>query len=495
MTEVTLVFPHQLFETHPALNFQRPVILVEDYLFFRLQNFHKQKLVLMRASMKFYASFLAAQGHEVIYVEATQLTKRGSLTKFLSEKNYQKIHFVEVIDDWLMQDIQAAANKHKWELSIYTSPGFLYTEQEVDEYFEKHGLSMASFYAHQRKKYFILMDKAGKPLGGKFSFDKENRKKIPKNLSIPTVYRPEQTPEVLEAIQYICKQFPDAIGNISDFSYPTTFEQAKNALADFIKQRFKLFGDYEDAICQKESILFHSALSPPINIGLITPQEIIETVLNLSCKAELPLNSLEGFVRQVMGWREYVKGTYQLFGRAIRSKNRFKHFRVLPHGFYEGNTGLLPVDETIKKVMQFGYCHHIERLMILGNYLLLMETHPDEVYRWFMESFVDAYDWVMVPNVYAMSQFSSLKEITTKPYISGSNYILKMSNYVKGPWIEIWDGLFWRFFEKHLSFFRTNPRMRMLESYLKDNEKKLRPKIIGANEWVEKRGVNSFKNV
>ncbi|MBA3815865.1 MAG: cryptochrome/photolyase family protein [Parachlamydiaceae bacterium] len=489
MTEITLIFPHQMFEKHPALSLQRPVILVEDYLFFRVQNFHKQKMVLMRASMRFYASYLTDQGYEVIYVESTQLIERESLWKFLSKKNYQKIHFAEVVDDWLMQDIQAAAKKHKWALNSYVTPGFLYTKQEVEVFFEKHALSMASFYAHQRKKYFILMDTSGKPLGGKFSFDIENRKKIPKNLSIPTAYKAAQTPEVLEAIKYINKHFPDAIGNISDFSYPTTFEQAKEALTDFIKQRFNLFGDYEDAICKNESILFHSALSPAINLGLITPQEVIQKVLTFSHKISVPLNSLEGFIRQVMGWREYVKGTYQLFGRTLRSENRFEHYRPLPQGFYAGTTGILPVDETIKKVMQFGYCHHIERLMILGNYLLLMETDPNVVYTWFMECFVDAYDWVMVPNVYAMSQFSSFKEITTKPYISGSNYILKMSNYAKGPWVEIWDGLFWRFFEKHLSLFRTNPRMNMLESYLKKNEEKLRPKIIQANEWVEKRGA------
>jgi deoxyribodipyrimidine photolyase-related protein len=163
-----------------------------------------------------------------------------------------------------------------------------------------------------------------------------------------------------------------------------------------------------------------------------------------------------------MGWREFIRGIYRDKGVAQRTRNYWGFKRKIPAGFYDGSTGILPVDETIKKVLKTGYCHHIERLMILGNFMLLCEFDPDEVYRWFMELFIDAYDWVMVPNIYGMSQFADGGLMATKPYISGSNYLMKMSDYPKGPWQEVWDALFWRFLDKQRAFFSANPRMGML---------------------------------
>ncbi|MFM7740297.1 MAG: FAD-binding domain-containing protein, partial [Planctomycetota bacterium] len=169
-----------------------------------------------------------------------------------------------------------------------------------------------------------------------------------------------------------------------------------------------------------------------------------------------------GFIRQVIGWREYIRGVYHVYGRKQRCGNAWGHRRKLPASFYDGTTGIEPVDEVIRSVLKYGYCHHIERLMILGNFMMLCEIEPDEVYRWFMELFVDAYDWVMVPNVYGMSQHADGGLMTTKPYISGSAYVLKMSNFKRGPWCEIWDGLYWRFIAKHREFFAKNPRMSVM---------------------------------
>ncbi len=177
-------------------------------------------------------------------------------------------------------------------------------------------------------------------------------------------------------------------------------------MEDFIQHRLPLFGTYEDAIVKGESFLFHSVLSPLLNIGLLTPEEVVQEVNKAFKKNKAPLNSVEGFIRQVIGWREYVRACYVLIGNQERIGNFFKHEKALPKGFWKGKTGIEPVDATIQKVLKNGYCHHIERLMILGNFLLLMETDPKEVYRWFMANFVDAYDWVMVPNVYGMSQYA-----------------------------------------------------------------------------------------
>ena len=177
-----------------------------------------------------------------------------------------------------------------------------------------------------------------------------------------------------------------------------------------------------------------------------------------------------------MGWREFIRGMYLCKGSFSRTKNFWGFERKIPKSFYDGTTGIDPVDDTIKKVLATGYCHHIERLMLIGNFMLLCEFHPDEVYRWFMELFIDAYDWVMVPNVYGMSQFADGGTFATKPYIGGSNYIRKMSNYGKGPWTDIWDGLFWRFISVNQEFFLKNPRMSMMvHSYnrMSDEKRKL----------------------
>jgi deoxyribodipyrimidine photolyase-related protein len=217
-----------------------------------------------------------------------------------------------------------------------------------------------------------------------------------------------------------------------------------------------------------------------LNIGLLTPKWIISESLNYAKANNIPLNSLEGFVRQITGWREFIRGIYESRGSYERTLNFWKFKRKIPASFYDGTTGIPPIDETIKRVLKTGYCNHIERLMILGNFMLLCEFDPDEVYKWFMELFIDAYDWVMVTNIYGMSQFSDGGLMASKPYISGSNYILKMSNYKKGEWQKIWDGLFWRFMDKQRTFFLSNPRLGMLvRMYDKmPNEKQI-------NHWKE----------
>lgn len=208
--------------------------------------------------------------------------------------------------------------------------------------------------------------------------------------------------------------------------------------------------------------MHHSVLTPMLNVGLLTPQFVIDEALAFASQHEIPINSLEGFIRQIIGWREFIRAVYQLKGSEERTKNYWGFTRKIPPSFWNGTTGITPIDVTIRKVLDTGYCHHIERLMVLGNFMLLCEFDPDDVYRWFMELFIDAYDWVMVPNVYGMSQFADGGLMSTKPYISGSNYLMKMSDYPKGDWQVTWDGLFWRFMQTHRDFFLQNPRLGML---------------------------------
>jgi deoxyribodipyrimidine photolyase-related protein len=360
--------------------------------------------------------------------------------------------------------VRQACDEYGMQLQIYPSPNFLNTTESVAGFFDKRKTYFQTdFYTWQRKQRNILTDKAGKPAGGKWTFDTDNRQKFPRHSIPPLLIPPNENSYVKDAKQYVQQYFP---GNYGDAGSPSlfavTFEDAEKWLDNFLQTRFEKFGLYEDAIVARETVLHHSVLTPMLNIGLLQPQQIIDKALAAAEKYNVPLNSLEGFIRQVMGWREFIHLVYEREGAKQRTTNYWKFHRKIPHTFWKGETGIAPIDITIKKVLQTGYCHHIERLMVLGNFMLLCEFDPDEVYRWFMELFIDAYDWVMVPNVYGMTQFADGGLMTTKPYISGSNYLMKMSNYEKGDWQQVWDGLFWRFMHVNRNFFLQNPRLGML---------------------------------
>jgi deoxyribodipyrimidine photolyase-related protein len=310
--------------------------------------------------------------------------------------------------------------------------------------------------------------------------------KYPAAKKPPKVNFPSDNKYYKEAVKYVNEFFSDNYGEINkSFIYPNTFDESKKWFNEFLEKRFSEFGSYEDAIVAGEHILHHSVLTPMLNIGLLTPKYIVEETLNFSEKHKIPLNSVEGFIRQIIGWREFIRGVYETSGSYQRTKNYWGFKRKIPESFWNGTTGIEPLDFTIKKVLQTGYCHHIERLMVLGNFMLLCEFDPDEVYRWFMELFIDAYDWVMVPNVYGMSQFEDDGLMATKPYISGSNYLMKMSDYKKGDWQLIWDGLFWRFMDKHRKFFLSNPRLGMLlKTFNKMSEEKKNIQLNTAENYL-----------
>ncbi len=469
--EISLVFPHQLYKENPCIDSTRNVILVEEFLYFKQYKFHKQKLKLHRATMQFYKDFLVAKNLEISYIESTnEQSDIRKLIEQLAKDGCKKIHFVEVVDFLLNKRLETACAKFGVELKEYQTPNFLNSMADITEYFQtKKTYFQTDFYTWQRKKRKILLESDGKPVGGKWTFDADNRSKFPKNEIIPTYSFPKENKYVAEASKYVTQNFTDnfgesasPFGNKEQLFYPTTFLEAEQWLENFLNQRFLNFGIYEDAMVNREPILYHSVLTPMLNVGLLLPQQIIDATLNYATKNEIPLNSLEGFVRQILGWREFIRVVYEREHVYQRTKNYWGFTRKIPKSFYDGTTGIIPLDDCIKKLLKSGYNHHIERLMVLGNFMLLCEFDPNEVYQWFMEMYVDAYDWVMVPNVYGMTQFADGGKMTTKPYISGSNYIMKMSNYEKGNWQNIWDGLFWHFMDKQRTFFLQNPRLGML---------------------------------
>ena len=467
MNQINLVFPHQLFKNSPLFKNNFPFYLVEEYLFFKQYPFHKQKIAFHRSTMKKYADFINKEINiDVHYIESIDpLSDIRFLLPKLKKNGVEHVNYIDPVDSWIQKRLNQVCKEQKISFKTFASPLFINTETDLKDFFrpDKKKYHQTTFYKDQRKKYSILINDNGKPLGGKWTFDIENRKKYPLKKEPPKVKFPNSDEYYEEAKLYVNNYFSDHLGTLSTNQiYPTSFESTKHWLQQFFEHRFFEFGDYEDAILKENSILNHSVLTPMLNVGLIEPKEIIDECLNFIKINNIPINSSEGFIRQIIGWREFIRGIYIVRGGEERTKNFWKFNKKIPQSFYNGSTGIDPVDCTIKKILKTGYCNHIERLMVLGNFMLLCEFDPDEVYRWFMELFVDSYDWVMVPNVYGMSQFSDGGLMASKPYISSSNYLIKMSNYGKGDWQSKWDGLFWRFMNVHREFFLSNPRLGML---------------------------------
>ncbi len=489
MSAISLLFPHQLFENNPALKKGQPVFIVEEYLFFNQYTFHKQKLVFHRASMKAYSSFLQSEGYVVTYIEAFERNADiRNLLPYLKDKHVTEIHYTDVTDYWLQQRLSTRAKQLNLTLVSYESPHFLLTSDQINNYFkDRKRFYQTDFYTQQRKHFKILVDKKLQPQGGKWTFDAENRLKYPKEKTPPEVHFPRPNEFWKEAKSYVENNFASNYGEIrEDFIYPTTFTESRVWLKQFLQSRFVEFGDFEDALVARENILHHSVLTPMMNVGLLTPDEVLDQAITFANENAIPLNSLEGFVRQILGWREFIRGVYETKGVYERTTNFWNFKRKIPKSFWSATTGIAPVDATIEKILATGYCHHIERLMVLGNFMLLCEFDPDEVYKWFMELFIDSYDWVMVPNVYGMSQFADGGLMATKPYISGSNYLMKMSDYRKGDWQPVWDGLFWRFLHTHREFFLKNPRLSMLvRTFDKMPEEKRREHLRIAAHYID----------
>ncbi|MEY5019054.1 MAG: hypothetical protein RLZ22_142 [Verrucomicrobiota bacterium] len=467
--EIALIHPHQLFANHPAIAKGRHCYLFEDPLIFGNDArwplaVHQQKLVLHRASMQAYAAELMGMGHEVSYIDnpgGSSVDSAKLLDKLLPQ-GISVMHIADPEDDVMMMRLRGLAKNRGLELRVHDSPNFLTpTDFLATHIAGKRKPFMASFYQAQRKRMRILIEDDESPIGGKWSFDADNRAKLPSKYQVPSEPRAALNQWVTDAIAHVKKHFSKNPGDTENFRWPVTRADSMAWLDEFFAQRFANFGAYEDAISTRHAYIHHAAITPMLNIGLLDPKDVISRALARTDR-ETPLNSLEGFIRQVIGWREFMRGIYRHHGRTIRRKNFWGFDRPMPAAFYNATTGIEPVDHAIRQVLRDGYCHHIERLMILGNFMLLCRIRPDEVYRWFMELFVDAYDWVMVPNVYGMSQFADGGTFTTKPYLSGSNYVLKMSDHAKGPWCATWDGLFWTFIADYPEFFGKNPRLSMM---------------------------------
>ena len=459
------IYPHQLFPTLPSAS--TTVVLIEDPLFFYDSTFkigfHKQKLVLHRASMKSYQQRLKKHQRKTHYIDYQDALNQAHF-KLLNDGDHVILY--DPTDEALQKRIKRVLKERDVTLTVLENPNFLTPLKTLKTFFETDGQAflMRDFYRFQRQRLNVLMV-GDKPLGGQYSFDGENRKKMPKTITPPPVYQAPSSDILDEAKTYVNHHFSDHLGEVEPFTYPYTRNQALKAMEEFFKERFDAFGPYQDAIDPRTEILFHARLSSSINSGLLDPKELVDRALTM----DVPLASKEGFIRQIIGWREFMRAAYEIHGEKLRNANQHQHHHPLPPWIYQGNSGVPLLDDTLNKINRTAYSHHIERLMVIGNTLFMLEVDPKDVYRYFMTTHIDAYDWVMVPNVYAMSQHAS-SLITTKPYFSSSNYLLKMSSYKKGDWCTLYDALFYTFLNRHKEALSQNPRIKVLLNHLKQKD-------------------------
>ena len=439
------------------------VFMAEDVGLCTYEKHHQQKIVLFLAAMRNYRDELLAAGYRVHYVELDTGDPRpyeDRLEAAIQETDSRCIRHFEIEDKPFEQRLVRFADAGGYQREELRSPMFLCSRDDFERFAAgRSHLLMGEFYKQQRRRFGILIDD-GQPVGGRWSFDSDNRKKLPRSLTPPAVRSAVASSNVADVIRIVKREFADHPGDADQFCWATTRGEALAMLDDFVAHRLEQFGPYEDAISTRSETVYHSLLSPYLNMGLLTPGEVLESVL--SRVGDAPLQSIEGFVRQVIGWREFVRGVYRQYSEQQDSANFWGHQRELTEAWYDGSTGIPPLDDTIQTAQRLGWAHHIPRLMVVANLMTLCEIRPPAAHRWFMEMFVDSSEWVMGPNVYGMGLFSDGGLFATKPYICGSNYLRKMSDYGKGPWCDIVDGLYWRFIEKHREFFAGNPRLALM---------------------------------
>lgn len=458
--KVILVLPNQLFENNALIEKGAIVYIYEHPVYFCMYKYHKMKLVLHRASMQQYKDFLEKKYQcKVRYIEFNQK---------LDIAANQIVNMYDPIDYHAIDYLK----KSNIKLKLYDSPLFLTTKKDLQDYLDQGGtFHQTTFYIWQRRRLNILLDSNGKPLGGKWTYDTKNRKPFPKDFPNEKSPKLLKNKYVLEAKEYVDKHFRENIGS-QDIYLPIDHVGAKKHLNKFIKEKLDCFGPYEDAVSDKVIFGCHSVLSPLMNIGLLTHEYVIESILKYYYKntKTVRLESVEAIVRQIIGWANIMHLMYVYNHKQMIEGNYFSNERKLPKSWYNATTGIAPIDDLINKVLKYGYAHHIERLMYLSNFMLLNEFEPKSVHDWFMQMFIDSYHVFMEPNVYAMGQYSTGPLLMTRPYFSSSNYIDKMSTYKRSKnkyqvinlddqsyeWYEVWDILYYNFINKHKTVLSKN---------------------------------------
>lgn len=441
---------------------------------------HKHQIVMFLSAMRHFAEAQRAAGREVLYTElpADGRRDRGRelgdvLGADLTEHRPDKVRVVRPGDRRVLKMIRAACADHEVDLEVLEDSHFFTTPSDFAEHAEgRKTLRLEYFYRELRQRYDILMDDAGEPLGGDWNYDHDNRETFgkdgpPDDLPMPRAFSPTST--VKQVMELVESRYSAHPGQVDNFSLPVTREQALQLLDDFIEHRLNNFGDFQDAMWEGEFFLYHSRLSSAMNLKLLHPMEICRRAEAAYHEGKAPLNAVEGFVRQILGWREYIRGVYWHFDEDYRAKNFLEHTAPLPEFFWTGKTEMNCLSQTLRAVHEHSYSHHIQRLMITGLFCLLYGVEPQEFNDWHIATHCDAIDWVSTPNVIGMSQFADGGLLASKPYCASGNYIQKMGNYctncrynpkkATGDKACPFTTLYWDFLDRHQEKLADNHRM------------------------------------
>ena len=470
---LVLVLGDQLTETLSALaqadKARDTVVMAEVADEAAYVRHHPKKIALIFAAMRKFAHALEQDGWKVVYTQLDDTDNAGSIVGELLRRAAQT-GASEVLatepGEWRLID------KLKYApLKVHLLPDdrFLATHAEFEAWAEgRKALRMEYFYREMRRKTGLLME-GDQPAGGKWNFDHDNRKAAPEDVTVdgPLRFDPDATTrEVLELVQ---ARFGDNFGTLELFWFATTRAEALQALDHFIANALPRFGDYQDAMLNENEFLYHAILSPYLNIGLLNVTEICEAAANAYAAGHAPINAAEGFIRQIIGWREYVRGIYFLEGPDYTARNILGHDRDLPWFYWGGETRMNCVAKAVGQTRTQAYAHHIQRLMVTGNFALLAGIDPAQVHEWYLAVYADAFEWVEAPNTIGMSQFADGGVIASKPYVSSGAYINRMSDHCKSCHYSVsaktgdtacpFNLLYWHFLDRHRDRFSNNPRM------------------------------------
>jgi deoxyribodipyrimidine photolyase-related protein len=499
--EHVLVLGDQLTRQVGPLSTAKPsetsVLMIESLELSNALVHHKQKLILFFSAMRHFAEDLRRDGFNVVY-KKDEASFESGVAAYLKKYKGATLTLMEPNDAGYADVLRATCKKYGGTLAVVSNELWLTDKDMFAAWADnRKELRMEYFYREVRKKYGYLLDDRGEPEGGKWNFDKDNREKPEANHVFPTVKEVRPDDITKEVMSYIEKTFPDHFGSAQSFHWVVTREQALRALHEFCEHRLKLFGKFEDAMITGEYALYHSLLSPAINMGLLHPKEVVETALEYyhDSKNKIPLNSIEGFVRQMIGWREFMKRVYDYKMPAFKTENKLNALTPLPQFYWTGDTKMNCLHQCVKQVRETGHAHHIQRLMVLGNFAQIAGVDPQELTDWFTAVFVDALEWVMIPNVIGMSQYADLGSFTSKPYGSSGNYINKMSDYCKGCHYNVkekigdtacpFNSLYWDFIDRHFDTFGKNQRMGVIVASWKNQNVDDKKKVLARANQVK----------
>ena len=480
MSSIRPILADQLSESLASLKDCHPdtdiILMCEVWREATYVKHHKKKIAFLFSAMRHFAKGLKSQGFNVEYTKLDDPDNSGSLQgeiqRMLAKYDIDRVVMTHPGEYRVLEDMRSLAKALNIAIEVRQDDRFLCSPDEFAAWaLDRKQLRMEYFYRDMRKQYHVLMDGTD-PVGGQWNYDAENRKPPKEGLTIPPPYAGKIDDITQEVIGLVNERFENHFGDVSPFYFAVTRTDALQVLDQFIEQRLRYFGDYQDAMIQGEPWMYHSHISFYLNCGLLLPMECVEAAENAYHYGKAPLNAVEGFIRQIIGWREYVRGIYWLNMPAYADLNFFQTHRKLPDFYWTGNTNMNCLRQCVLETKENAYAHHIQRLMVLGNFALLAGIDPKAVNEWFLVVYADAYEWVELPNVSGMILFADGGYLASKPYAAGGSYINKMSDYCKHCSYKVaqkngenacpFNYLYWDFLDRNREKLAGNPRIGMM---------------------------------